>query len=323
MGRIVLRRLLASAAIVFAVASFTFVLIHLAPGDAYTVAAQSARYPGVIAQLRAEAGLDRPIAEQYVRYMGKVARGDFGKSFSQGRAVHDVLADAIPNTLVLMGAALACSFLAGIALGIVQARAQGSPIDRGLGTLSLLFYSMPDFWLAILLLLVFGVWVNVLPTGGVHAEPYRYADLSAGGKLADRLQHLVLPVAALTLLTAAAIARYQRSAMLDVSGEDYVRTARAKGLGERGVVMRHVLRNALLPVITLVGLGFPALLGGAVLVEKVFSWPGMGSLTVDAVLSRDFPLVTAAVVIGSAMVCAGSLLADLLYAVADPRMRRG
>jgi peptide/nickel transport system permease protein len=189
-----------------------------------------------------------------------------------------------------------------------------------LNGLALFFYSLPEFWLALMALLVFAYWLPLFPAGGiVDATVHDY--LGFWGRLADRVRHLVLPATTLALLTTAAVARYQRAAMLEVIELDFVRTARAKGLPERSVLARHALRNALLPVITLVGLALPALVGGAVFVETVFSWPGMGLLAADAIAARDYPLITATVAVGGVTVAVGSLVADILYAVADPRVR--
>lgn len=320
---LIARRLLQAGVIVFLVATFTFFLIHLAPGDPFSAAMESGYLtPATRAQLRASFGLDRPLPEQYGLYLRNVARGELGYSFSMRRPVAEALSIAIPNTLLLMGVALAASFALGIALGVVQARKSGSLLDRGASTISLFFYSMPDFWLALMAILVFAYWIPVFPTTGMY-DPVLHDYFTTWQKLGDRAAHLVLPAATLTLLTAAAIARHQRSAVLEVVGQDYVRTARAKGAGEHRVMWRHVLRNALLPVITIFGLAFPALLGGAVFVEKIFAWPGMGYLTVNAIASRDYPLVTASIIIASVLVALGNLLADILYAAADPRLRAG
>ena len=322
MGQYIARRLAQGLAVIAIVVTATFVLIRLAPGDPFAGTLDS---PSVSAETRAlwsaRYGFDEPVPVQFVRYVGLVARGDFGYSTSQRRPVGDVLADALPNTLVLMGVALLASFVLGIAIGVMQAVRRGTPRDRLLGGVTLFFYSMPDFWLALMMMLTFAYWIPLFPvTGMVDAVMYPYWPLWR--QLLDRLHHLVLPSLTLTLLTAAVIARYQRAAMLDVVHDDFVRTARAKGLAERAIIRRHALRNALLPVITLLGLAFPALLGGAVFVERIFSWPGMGLLTFTAITTRDYHLVSATVIVGSAMVVVGSMLADLLYAAADPRLRR-
>lgn len=321
MRQYLLRRLAQSVAVVFLVTTATFVLIHLAPGDPFESAFANPRLSDAVRERwRAQYGFDRPIAEQYARYLGAVARGDLGYSFSTSRPVAEALRSTLPNTLLLMSVALVGSFLVGIFIGVVQAVKRGRPADRVLGTISLVLYSLPDFWLAVVVLLTFAYWFPILPAGGavdVVLHPY----MSAAERLLDRARHLVLPALTLTALTSAAIARHQRSAMLEVLSEDFVRTARAKGAAERHVLFHHALRNALLPVLTLFGLYFPLLLGGSVLVERVFSWPGMGQLTLNALALRDYPLVVASAIVASLMVVFGGLLADLLAAAVDPRMR--
>jgi peptide/nickel transport system permease protein len=321
MRALVARRLLQAVVIVAIAATVTFLLVQLAPGDPFTAMVDNPRIPPEVRERwRKQWGLDRPVHEQYVLYLRNLARGDLGWSFSQHRPVANAIADALPNTLLLMGVGLIGAFGLGVAAGVVRAGYRGSLADRALGAGTLLFYSMPDFWLAIMAMLVFGYWLPVFPTSGMTtAVVYDY--LSPAGKLADRLWHLVLPATTLVLLTAAIIARYQRAAFLDAATQDFVRTARAKGLPERVVLWRHVLRNALLPVITLLGLALPMLVGGAVFIEQVFAWPGMGRLVVGAISARDHALVMAIVVMGSALVTLGSLLADLLYVAADPRLR--
>ena len=321
MRALVARRLLQAAVIVAIAATTTFLLVQLAPGDPLGDLVENPRVPlEVRERLRARWGLDRPMHEQYVLYVRNLARGDLGWSFSQNRPVADAVIDALPNTLLLMGVALIGAFALGMTAGVIRAGRRGSMADRALGAGTLVFYSMPDFWLAIMAMLVFAYWVPLFPTSGMTtAVLYDY--LSPAGKLIDRLKHLVLPATTLVLLLAAIIARYQRAAFLDVATQDFVRTARAKGLTERAVLWRHVLRNALLPVITLLGLSLPMLVGGSVFIEQVFAWPGMGRLAVGAIAARDHALVMAVVLMGSGLVTLGSLIADLLYVVADPRLR--
>ena len=323
MAGAVLRRFGQAAAVVLAAATLTFALLHLAPGDPLTL---SLEHPGLTAaareRMRAVYGLDRPLGEQYLRYIGAVARGDLGQSLSLRRPVSAALLDALPNTLLLMGTTLVLSFALGIALGVYQALRRGTARDRVLGAVSLAFYSLPDFWLALMAVLVFAYWVPVLPAGGaVDAVLYDY--LGPAGRVADRLRHLVLPALTLTLLSAAGIARFQRAAMLDAMHEEFVRTARAKGVAPRAVVWRHLLRNAVAPTVAQLGMSLPALVGGAAVVEKVFSWPGLGLLAVNAIATRDYALVTGAVIVASAAVAVGSLAADALHGVVDPRVRRG
>jgi peptide/nickel transport system permease protein len=320
-ARYLLRRLGQVAVVVALVATVVFILIHLAPGDPFGAAMENPNVSEAVrAQWRAAYGLDRPLPEQFVSYLGSLAKGDLGWSFSLQRPVLDVLGDALPNTLLLMSIALASSFAIGIALAVAQASRPGSATDRILGGISLFFFSMPEFWLALMVIVLFAYRFPVFPIGGM-VDPVMHSSLSAGGRLIDIARHTVLPAATLTLLFSAVVARYQRAALLDVLPAEYVRTARAKGVPERSIVRRHALRNALLPVITLFGLAFPALLTGAVFVEKVFSWPGMGLVIVNSIDTRDYPLLMAAVIIGSVLVAIGSLLADLLYLAADPRIR--
>ena len=267
-------------------------------------------------------GLDRPLGEQYVRWVANAARGNLGFSFSHRRPVRDVFADALPNTLLLSGLGLLLSFSIGIVVGVVQAERPGSGRDRWLGRVLLVLYSVPDFWLALVILMLFAYRLPLFPPGGM-TDAVMYEYLSPGGKLLDRARHLVLPVMTLAILTAAGVARFQRGALLSVLPSDWMRTALAKGLSWRAAVARHAFRNALLPVITLFGLAVPAFATGAIFVEKVFSWPGMGLVVVNAIAARDYPLVTAGVMLLSVLVAACALLADLAVAAADPRIRLG
>jgi peptide/nickel transport system permease protein len=319
--RYVAGRLLQAAIVILLVTTVTFVLVHLAPGDPIAMALER---PGVTEsvrqQWRAEFGLDRPIAEQYVRWLGNAARGELGFSFSFRRPVRDVIADALPRTLLLVGLSLVLSFAIGIVAAVLQSERPDGARDRWLGRVLLVLYSVPDFWLALVVLLVFAYRLPLFPPSGI-VDPVLHDYLSPAGRMIDRLQHLVLPVSTLTLLSTAAIARYQRSALFEVMPSDWMRTALAKGLSWRRAVRRHALRNALLPSITLAGLYLPALAAGSLFVEKVFSWPGMGLITANAIGARDYPLVTAGVLVTSIAVALGSLLADLAAAIADPRIR--
>lgn len=320
MGRYLAARLLQSLIVVVLVTTISFFLIRFAPGDPFSFVGDFPMSGAVRAQLRAQYGYDRPVPEQFLLFLGNVARGRLGYSHSMHRDVGTVIAGAVPRTLLLMSAALAASFAIGIALGALQAVRRGSWLDRATSGVLLLFYSIPDFWLALMSLLAFAYWLPVFPAGGM-VDQVMHDYMSFGGRVRDIIAHLILPSLTLALLSAAGIARFQRAALLEVLPQDYVRTARAKGLGERSVVLKHALRNALLPVITLLGLSLPALVGGAFFVEKVFSWPGMGFIAANAIASRDYDLVTGTVIVGGIMVAVGSLLADLLYAAADPRLR--
>lgn len=321
MRRFLFGRVLQMLVVVLLVTTASFVLVHLAPGDPF--ASEDPRMTTEMRERwRAEFGLDQPLGQQYVRYVSNVARGNLGQSFSLHRPVADAIADALPRTLLLVSVGGALALLCGIALGVYQTTHRGHPLERATSTASLLAYSLPDFWVAIVLLLVFANWIPLLPAGGV-VDPVMYDYLGPWDQFVDRVRHLLLPALALALVTAGGIARHQRAALAEVMGADFVRTARAKGLSEGATVRRHALRNALLPVITLFGLMLPGLVGGSVFVEKVFSWNGMGLLAVNAIGARDYPLITASVAVGGVVVALGSLLADLLYALADPRLRDG
>ena len=323
MRRYVAGRLLQAAIVVLLVTTVTFVLVRLAPGDPVTLALSR---PGVTEAVRrewrADFGLDGSIAEQYVRWVGNTLRGELGYSVSFRRPIADVIADALPRTLLLVGLALTLSFALGIVVAVLQSERPGGARDRWLGRVLLVLYSVPDFWLALVVLILFAYRLPILPPSGI-VDPVMHDYMSFGERVEDRLRHLVLPVTTLTLLATAAISRHQRSALLEVMPSDWMRTAIAKGLSRRRAVRRHALRNALLPSITLAGLYLPALVSGALLIEKVFSWPGMGLLAANAIASRDYLLVTSVVLVTSVAVAIGALLADLASAAADPRIRVG
>ena len=305
------------------IVTLLFFLLHLAPGDPTTAFFNPNISPEVLEQMRRNLGLDRPLPEQYVRWLGAFLRGDFGYSFSQFRPVLDVIADALPNTLLLGGVSLVLVFLVGCTIGVLQATRQYTRTDHVITLVSLFIYSMPGFWLGLVLILLFSSPAVPdalrLPISGMRSLDHEM--MTAPARWLDLARHLVLPSIALGIASAAGIARYMRGSMLEVIGQDYIRTARAKGLSERAVVLHHALRNALLPVISLLGLFLPILFGGALVIEVVFSWPGMGRLLYDAIFARDYPVVLAATFLFGALVVVGNLAADLLYALADPRIR--
>jgi peptide/nickel transport system permease protein len=316
--RVVAVRLLHAVVVLFLVATAAFFLIHAAPGDPFSFENQN--IPESIRNVwRQRLGYDRPVLEQYGRYLAAVARGDFGYSHSLHVPVRDAIAERLPRTILLMGLALVLSFALGVRLGVYEVKHRHTWRARATNTLSLVVYSIPDFWLALMLLLLFAYWIPVLPPGQMVDTLHDYICPALAAW--DRVRHLNVPLGTLTPLHTGLAARNHRAALLEVLPSEYVRVARAKGLAEHTVVGRHALRNALLPMITLAGLAFPALVGGAVFVERVFSWPGMGLLVVNAIFVRDYPLVTAAVVVGALMVIVGNFLADVAYALADPRVR--
>ena len=322
-----LRRVLTAIPLLLGVATIVFLLLSLAPGDPSNIYFSPGMSPETLMRIRRDMGLDDPFLVRYFRWLFAFARGDFGYSFSSNMPVSSRILAALPNTVLLASVSLILAFLTGILLGVVQAVKQHSLLDSVLGGGALFFYSMPSFWLALMLILLFSVtaneagWPLVFPASGVVGTGH---DLMGPlDQLKDRLAHLVLPALSLTLVMAAGVARYVRASMLEVIHQDYIRTARAKGLPESRVIFKHALRNGLIPVVTLFGLYFPFLLSGTVFIEYVFSWPGMGKLLVDSILQRDYPVVLAGTFLFGAMVVLGNLLADILYGVVDPRIRRG
>ena len=320
MRRLLAGRLLQGLAVVWIVATLTFALLHLAPGDPFSYQNERRVAPEVIAHWRHIYCLDRPLGAQYVCYLRTLASGDLGYSISQQRPVRDILVDYVPRTIELMLLGLVFSFAVGIALGVLEARRRGTFADWGSRGITLVFYSMPDFWLALMLALLFAYWIPIFPISGIE-DVINAPTNGWWAHVVDHARHLVLPVTTLVLMTCAGVARFQRAAMLDAARLEFVVTARAKGVAENVIARHHMLRNALLPIITLAGLTLPTLLGGAVLVELVFSWPGMGYVTAIAVGNRDYALVTSSVLITSTVVVLGTIAADLLYALADPRVR--
>lgn len=323
MTTFLLRRLLQGVAIIFTVATITFALIHAAPGEPFAGHLDDTRAsPAAREALRRRYGLDQPLATQYVRYMARLARGDLDTSLAQRRPVRAILAEAVPRTLLLMGTALVAGFALGIVLGAAQAARAGSRFDRLASRVTVGVAALPDFWLALAFVLLFAWRLRWFPVSGMVDETV-HEFMTPAGRLRDVAWHLALPVATMACIFAAVVARHQRQALLDVLPDDFVRAARAKGVGERTIVMRHALRNALRPTITLLGLALPALLGGAIFVEFIFAWPGMGRVAVEALAARDYPVVLGATLVASALVVAGSIVADLLAALVDPRLRHG
>jgi peptide/nickel transport system permease protein len=317
--RYVVRRVLLAIPLLWALATATFVVARLAPGDPTAMYYSPDIDPEVMATVRARLGLDQPLHVQYAKWLAALLRGDLGTSFAHHRPVADILAEAIPNTLLLAGLSLLLIFVVGVLVGVVSAVRQNSWVDHATTLGALFVYSMPGFWLGLMLIIVFALKLGVLPASQMQSVDAEF--LSFGQRLADRALHLVLPVFVLGIASAASVARYTRGSLLEVVRQDYVRTARAKGLPEHRVILRHALLNALIPVVTLLGLYFPFLLSGAVVTETIFAWPGMGRVTIGAIFARDYPVVMATNLVAGVMVVAGNLLADVLYAVVDPRIR--
>ncbi len=313
------RRLLWGVVIVLGVYTLAFFVTNAAPGDPFSGLASPKMKPEDFERLRAKWGYDKPVVQRYFIQLDNLVHGDLGTSITQKRPVSHLLADALPNTLVLSGTSLVLEFALGVLLGILSAVRRGTRFDGTITAGSLFIYSMPGFWMAEMLVLVLAVNLGWLPSSGMHSVG---ADsMSRGAYFLDLAKHLAMPAFVLGISGAAGVARFQRSAMLEVIRQDYVRTARAKGLDERTVVGRHALRNALIPVITLLGMSLPFLVSGAVITEQIFAWPGMGQTVIHAIPERDVQVISGFTLVAAVMVVVGNLLADVLYAVVDPRVR--
>jgi peptide/nickel transport system permease protein len=319
-ARFLIVRLVKMVGIVLAIVCVNFLLIHAAPGDpASVMAGQSGSAdPQFVAQLRHQFGLDQPLSTQLWIYVSSVMRGDLGVSHVQQRTVLSLIMERLPATLLLTGTAFAFALIVGIALGAAAARRVGTCADSAITVLALGFYATPIFWVGLMLVLVFSVWLDWLPSFGMNTVG---ADLHGLAAVADTAQYLVLPALTLGLFYMAVYARLTRSAMLDVAGEDFIRTARAKGVPEGRILRRHILRNALLPVVTLAGIQAGQLIGGSVLVETVFAWPGIGRLAFDALLARDYQVLLGVFLTTAILVVLFNLATDLIYLAIDPRMQ--
>lgn len=297
--------------IVFA-SALTFFFVNLAPGGPGSVMRFDVDAQQREALIR-RMGLDRPVEQRYAEWVGGAVRGDLGTSLLTDEPVSQRIGERLPNTLTLAGAALVLSIALGIPIGLIQALRRGSPLDHILSLVSAIGLSVPVFWLGIVLILLFAVSLRVLPSAGVTAI--------ATDTPFDRLRHLVLPAVVLATTVLPTVVRFMRSAAIEVLHEDYIRTAASKGLAPRVVLLRHVLRNALIPVVSAIGALVPRLLGGTVVTEAVFSWPGLGRLALEAAQGRDYPLITGLTVVVAAIAVTTSLLVDLAYTRIDPRIR--
>ncbi|WP_137718591.1 ABC transporter permease [Methylobacillus flagellatus] len=336
MIKYLLKRLFWMVPLLVGISLVSFLIMHLAPGDITTTeagfnpkASEESRQ-----KLREIYNLDKPITVQYGLWLKRMATLDFGTSFAshqrpvfwektdqQGNVSKGLIQEALPITLLINVLSLTVIIAVALPLGIVSALTQNRPPDRAITLFVFIGFAIPGFWLALVLMYWTGVVNSWLPISGLHS--LQYDQMHWLGKIADTLKHLALPVFISSLSGLAGIALFVRNGMLDVLHQDYITTARAKGLPENSVVYRHALRNALLPLITIFGLSIPGLIGGSVIAESIFAIPGMGKLFYDAVLMRDFPVIMGILTIGSALTLLGNLLADLAYAWADPRVRRG
>ena len=325
MGRYLLRRFLLMIPLLLGITMISFAVIHLAPGE--PTGLQTEFNPKITKEarerLRAYYNLDKPLPVQYVLWLKKVMTLDFGRSFSpDGRPVTEKILERLPITLLINVSSMVLILLVAIPIGIYCATRQGSLGDRTLTVFVFVGYATPTFWLALLLMMLFGVKLGWLPISGIRSL-VGYEKLSLWGKVLDWTRHLLLPVLVSAFGGLAGLSRYMRSSMLEVIRQDYITAARARGLPEGKVIYRHALKNALLPVITILGLSVPGLIGGSVIFETIFSIPGMGQLFFYSVMARDYPVIMGMLVIGSVLTLLGNLLADIAYAWADPRIRVG
>ena len=319
------RRLLYAVLTFFGITVATFVLIHSVPGDPvafyigkagiHTVPAET------IAKIKAEYGLDRPLPEQYVRWLRGVVTLDFGRSIVDRRPVIERIVEKLPNTFQLNLVAFLLAAFIGIPLGMWSATRSGRPAERASAIFFFLLYSLPAFWVALLLMQFFSVRLQILPLFGMSAGDHE--TMSAAEQFADRLRHLILPVITLTYAQLAIFVRFSKSAVIEVIRQDFITTARAKGAGAGAILWRHAFRNALIPLITLLGLAIPFLISGSVVVEQIFQWDGVGLLYFESILARDYPTVMGLTVATALITLFAGVLADVLYAFADPRIRLG
>lgn len=322
MKKYILQRMLMLIPLMLGITLITFTVIHLAPGE--PVEMQVAMNPKVSKdsreRLRKFYGLDKPLHEQYLNWVTSLAKLDFGRSFSpDNRPVIEKIAERLPVTMSLNVIALLIEFGLAIPIGILAATNRDTLLDKGITIFVFMGFAVPTFWLALLLMYLFGVKFNLLPISGLHSLGsdnfgiWRY--------IYDMGQHLILPILVASFGSLAGMSRYMRSSMLNVIGQDYIVTARAKGLSEKVVIYKHALRNALLPLITLLGFSLPGLIGGSVIFETIFAIPGMGQLFYQSAMARDYPVVMGILVIGAFLTLVGNLVADVSYALADPRIR--
>lgn len=317
MHQVIARRLLIAVPILFGVSVVTFLFANLAPGDPLSTLARPGEgvRPSDLEGLRARLGLDQPLYVRYVTWLVQVLQGNFGASFITDRPVTSILLTHIPNSLLLMATALGLSIGLGILLGIVSAFRQYSWVDRVITVMAFSGIAVPSYLLAIFVIYIFAVVLGLLPPSGMQSPA------GADDPLFDRIRHLILPVAVLTFGNTAVFLRYTRNSVLEVMRQEYVTTAESKGLPRRVIRIRHILRNALLPVVTIVGLTLPNLITGALFVETIFSWPGIAKAAVDASLQRDYPVIMGVALVTSVAIVISNLLADIAYAVVDPRIR--
>jgi len=313
-----LRRTVSSLLIVWGVLTVTFVIIHLAPGDPAAIYIRPEIPPETTQHIRQQLGLDLPLWKQYFFWIKGFAAGDMGTSFSHNRPVSQILAEAIPNTLQLTLIVLILQLILGAMLGVFMALKHSTRTETVVSAILMFFYSMPSFWLALMAIMIFSVKLGWLPSSQMSSF---HTTGSFMAQAADRIRHLILPASVLTIPFAIYTARYFKDSLLQVLATDYIRAATAFGLEPRLVLFKYALKNALLPIVTLSGLYLPFLVGGAVVIEYIFAWPGVGRITIDAIFAHDFPVILASTCLAALAVVLGNHISDLLYHAVDPRIK--
>ncbi len=317
--RFLVRRILISMVLVWGIVTLTFLMIHFAPGDPTAIYLNPQIPPEVHEQIRHNLGLDQPVAVQYVKWLRQIAQFDFGYSFIRHQSVLTILQATIPNTLLLTFSAFLLESLLALFLGIYSAVRAGSRKDFIVNYTSLFLFSIPEFWLALFGIYIFAIKLGWLPTSQMMSIDF--ASFGIGEKIVDLLRHLILPVSVLSLTSMAYSMRLVRSSLIEALNTEHVRYVRAMGVPEKKVQRKYALRTALIPFVTHLGMSLPFLLGGSFIIENIFSWPGMGQLTMSAIMTRDYPVIMAANMLSAFLVVFGNLLADLLYAWIDPRIQ--
>ncbi|MCK9604177.1 MAG: ABC transporter permease [Candidatus Omnitrophica bacterium] len=316
----IIRRLLGIIPLLLGITIISFSIIHLAPGKPTTI--QQALNPKVSLEVRERLdklyGLDKPLYVQYINWLGRLVKLDLGRSFGDDRLVVDKILERIPITLVINLLSLFFIFIIAVPLGVKSALKPNQAFDKYVTIFVFLGFAMPTFWLALLLMNLFGIQLAWLPISGIKSLDFEYFNI--WGKIGDLSRHLILPVIVSSIGGLAGISRYMRSSMIEALAQPYIYTARAKGLPEKSVVYKHAFRNAILPIVTILGLSIPGLLGGSVIFESIFAIPGIGRLFYEAVMMRDYPLIMAEVVLGAVLTMFGNLIADIAYAYVDPRI---
>ncbi|MCL5062484.1 MAG: ABC transporter permease [Nitrospirae bacterium] len=317
----IFKRLLLMIPLIFGITLITFTVIHLAPGGPVEVETEMSLKASAQARenLKRLYGLDKPLHIQYIDWLTRFIKLDFGKSFVDGKKVFDKIKERIPVTLTINLLSLLIIMLIAIPIGVLSATKQYSLFDKLTTVFVFVGFSTPTFWLALILMIIFGVSLGLLPISGIQSIDV--SGMSKIDRILDWIKHLILPVGLSAFGGIAGLSRYSRSSMLEVIRQDYIRTAKAKGLKESGVIIHHALRNALMPVVTILGLSVPGLIGGSVIFETIFAIPGMGQLFYSSAMSRDYPTIMGILVIGAVLTLIGNLIADVSYALVDPRIR--